>query len=436
MVNADATKAIVRDYLHARAQIILKTLPSASSEDPNWPKCLRLIQGIVPISHAMSLASIQDMAIVAYGFGKTEKYVTAAQRLAYQAFSSTTSLIDELAQDAIPAFTNALMLSSSDDIDDLDSIDVIYRTVRCLHSLVVIVPLQALDIIVQSRELLQSLAQCYDTKLARKDTEVSSIRLRAALAKVSIMDTLHILLSHLMSVTSRFASTRLSEHLLGLLERPAPPSSSQTLTPFLNRSLLGDYEASYNVSDKLHKILSDHPRMPYITSLLKMRSGISSQGTHPIGGLSIIFDSVTPSEPLRGNDSKGKSKGSQDDVVSQPVTMNPAIRQVLDILPNENPTFIEKCLAHPSFSGSVEHLIGALLEGTPLPDGLDTFRSTIVDTSLMQEPSLVDSRRNAFDDDPLDFSKLKIGKNRYVWWRSDIYVRGRVRLMASYHYQR
>jgi activating signal cointegrator complex subunit 2 len=95
------------------------------------------------------------------------------------------------------------------------------------------------------------------------------------------------------------------------------------------------------------------------------------------------------------------------------VTPNPAIRQVLDILPDENPKFIEMCLAHPSFSGSVERVIGALLEGAPLPDGLDSFRYMVRSTPPMQEPSLVDSRKNAFEDDPLDFSKLKIGKNRY-----------------------
>ncbi|KAF9519421.1 hypothetical protein BS47DRAFT_1337199 [Hydnum rufescens UP504] len=416
MANAQLVKAktVAHEYLHASAQVILKTLPSEYSEDPHWPRCRRLIQSIARTPHGLSLMSIQDMAIVAYGFGYSGKHLADAQELAHQAFVSTPSLIDDLVKEAIPAFALALLLSSSSDIDALDSIDATYRTLRCLHSLVAIVPLHVLDTIVQSHELFQSLGQCYDTRLSRTDTEMSSIRLRAALAKVSIIDTIHILFTYLISTPSRIASNRLSDLLLTLLELPVSPSSSDTFTPFLNRSLLGDYEASYRISEKLDQILSGDPRMPYITSALKMRAGISSQDANSIGGLSVIFDSAVPSDMVHSIDRKGKGKAlKDDDPVLLPAAINPAIQQVLDILPDETPMFIEACLAHPSFSGSVERVIGALVEGGPLPDVLAAMRSMIVNPSPVEEPSLLDSRKNAFDDDPLDFSKVKIGKNRH-----------------------
>jgi hypothetical protein len=57
--------------------------------------------------------------------------------------------------------------------------------------LLVIVPLHALDTVVQSHDLRQSLGQGFGTKLARKHSKITSILLRAALVKVSIMGTPH-----------------------------------------------------------------------------------------------------------------------------------------------------------------------------------------------------------------------------------------------------
>ncbi|KAF9518240.1 hypothetical protein BS47DRAFT_1389169 [Hydnum rufescens UP504] len=64
------------------------------------------------------------------------------------------------------------------------------------------------------------------------------------------------------------------------------------------------------------------------------------------------------------------------------------INAVLDILPGGTLMLIEACLGHPSFPGC----------------------NKIYGPRSFASPG-VDSRKNAFDDDPPDFSKAKIGKN-------------------------
>lgn len=104
-----------------------------------------------------------------------------------------------------------------------------------------------------------------------------------------------------------------------------------------------------------------------------------------------------------------------------------AVGRVLDIFPDESRTFVERCLVHPAFSApdGAEKLIDMLLEGSALPDGLANYRyagsdrlavpnavAVNISSSGRQEhaDSLLESRKNIFDDVPMDFSKLRIGK--------------------------
>lgn len=70
-------------------------------------------------------------------------------------------------------------------------------------------------------------------------------------------------------------------------------------------------------------------------------------------------------------------------------------------------------------------MVAAFLEGTPLPADLEAYRHGAPEHAIAEPsprhhdepketPSLLDTRQNVFDDDPLDFSKLRIGKNRSI----------------------
>ena len=96
---------------------------------------------------------------------------------------------------------------------------------------------------------------------------------------------------------------------------------------------------------------------------------------------------------------------------------------MLDIFPDENIAFIQSCLRDPAFDGSGESLIAALLEGTIPPHlqslhtGPSSFGQAPEQPAYEQrayELSLLENRKNAFDDDPMDYSLLTKGKKRYI----------------------
>lgn len=85
---------------------------------------------------------------------------------------------------------------------------------------------------------------------------------------------------------------------------------------------------------------------------------------------------------------------------------------MLDLFPDEKKSFVHDALLHPAYQGSAEKLITALLEGT-LPPGLAATRSGEVREPYRDEEEEY-GRRNVFDEEEIDVSKLQIGKNRCV----------------------
>lgn len=99
------------------------------------------------------------------------------------------------------------------------------------------------------------------------------------------------------------------------------------------------------------------------------------------------------------------------------------IAPILALFPHIPSRLLIKALHHPTFSSGsgsdIENLTNALLEGT-LPSELDELKEAIG----MSEPSMESGqhesievgdmkrikRDNIFDDMPMDFSKLKLGK--------------------------
>ena len=130
-------------------------------------------------------------------------------------------------------------------------------------------------------------------------------------------------------------------------------------------------------------------------------------------------------------DRKGKGKDMRVGAADAGVPdeqLDLAVTQVLDLLPDQDPGYVRYLLSHSDYPyrGDAERLIGALLEGTA-PSQAD------VDAALAREGEIeggaggaagavqradefafTRERRNVWDDEVMDLSRVKIGKKRYV----------------------
>ena len=93
---------------------------------------------------------------------------------------------------------------------------------------------------------------------------------------------------------------------------------------------------------------------------------------------------------------------------------------ILGILPDQDPTLLRRCLAHPSYrgDGGVERLIAALFEGT-LPIELNMSEEEEPAQSGAANPSreedleeLLAGRTNVLDAMKMDMSSLRMGKKQ------------------------
>src|SRR5882672_4463907 len=91
-----------------------------------------------------------------------------------------------------------------------------------------------------------------------------------------------------------------------------------------------------------------------------------------------------------------------------------AVSQVLDIFPTHTPQHIRRCLEHPTFSSDPEKLISSLLEGTLPLELIDEVNVVSKSVSQIEEFEFIKNRHNTWDDDIMDFSRLRVGKIRFV----------------------
>jgi hypothetical protein len=89
---------------------------------------------------------------------------------------------------------------------------------------------------------------------------------------------------------------------------------------------------------------------------------------------------------------------------------------VLDIFPAHTPQQIRHYLEHPAVDGNPELLISSLLEGTLPSELVDDVDAVQDNVHPKEEFEFIKDRRNAWDEDTMDFSRLRVGKTRYVAW--------------------
>ncbi|KAI8972818.1 hypothetical protein BD414DRAFT_211324 [Trametes punicea] len=284
--------------------------------------------------------------------------------------------------------------------------------------------------------------------------------------KVDLLDTFHALVRTLLDDVASIAhagpalaaqSEPAFEIVFDLLELPSP-SSSRTgggngstdalpPTPFLNRPLLADYQHAYDLSRTLADVLrrTEDARADLLESALRAMSAdaAATSGGAPgsrAGPLKLILRSsgVPPGIDNLGRGPTGKVSVSDVNDKGKDVgqrlgpdaglgagvpeeQLDVALAQVLDLFPEQDPAYIRYLLAHEDYpyKGDAERLIGALLEGTA-PSKADVEAvmagdvaqpAATVSRQANEEFAFTRERRNIFDDEVMDLSRVRIGKS-------------------------
>ncbi|KAF8889670.1 hypothetical protein BD779DRAFT_1520396 [Infundibulicybe gibba] len=222
-----------------------------------------------------------------------------------------------------------------------------------------------------SKPFLLSLATTYDEGLASVARSYGGL---PASTKVALLDSFHSLsvLYYFLSPRAQDLPRHESEYtfslMFSLLEISPPQNSSHTQipTPFLNLPLLTDYHHAYNLSHTLARSLSSAEEKDARLDILESSLG-----------------STEHSDPGPQISSQGLRSSSEDEIDIQ-------IIQILDILPDQDPSYLRALLQHPVHGGSVEHVVEGLL---------DQWES-------------VNNRRNIFDGDEMDLERVRFGKDQ------------------------
>jgi activating signal cointegrator complex subunit 2 len=270
--------------------------------------------------------------------------------------------------------------------------------------------------------------------------------------KVVVLDSFHLVLTALFDDLAGCPqgpqlaeeAERTFDIIFALLE--VPPSSFPSDipgTPFLNQTLLVDYQQHYHLSRTLSTALRHAQEKDARLDLLEstLQSFDSGQGSrNNPGALKILLRSsdIQPgidnlgkrntrsrteqaqtTAPQAQPDPKGKRKAQAPE--SDP-ELDIKATQVLDVLPDTSPEYIKLLLAHDRYGRDPEKVLGALLEGTAMSleelehdlrekEELERKYGDGADGAVGNEVEYRgEQRRNVFEDEQVDLSRYRVGK--------------------------
>ncbi|KAI9069675.1 hypothetical protein FKP32DRAFT_1671178 [Trametes sanguinea] len=478
-VNSPSTIAFIASYVKDSAQ---QTLQSLIWEGAEQDRSRKLTQTERKIHHAVFLLAerlgaldLQTLVDLSVTYARVSpSRVRALFSAAFVQSPKASALIEHAKTSGVPAFT-ALLSSPSQGLYGLR------KTAHILLCLLRPAPAELARVFARNKSFMRALATAYDAGLVSFAQTYGGFRSLFSLAseggqgqareldewerlfletKVDLLDTFHILVRTLLDDVASVANAGPAlaaqaepafEIVFDLLEVPSTPSgggSTDTLppTPFLNRPLLADYQHAYNFSHTLADVLrrTEDARADLLESTLQAMSMEASSGSRA-GALKLILRSSGvppgidnlgrgPASKTQASDIKGKGKdvgqrlgsGSGTPAMSAEVSdseeqLDLALAQVLDLFPDQDPSYIRSLLAHPDYpyKGDAERLIGGLLEGTAPTKaeiGAAISRQSEQESQQSHIPVVEDDfaftkgRRNVFDDEAMDLSKVKIGK--------------------------
>lgn len=438
------TRAFVASYASDGAQQILDALIWGDTKPEKHDERLRqrvllLAEKIASSTPGLERRTLLDLCVA------FPSKITRLRLILSAALSGTPDLPTIFASQVAPAFTSLLSPSRSSGLYGLR------KTARCLTSLLRPSPPALVRPFAHSREFVVALAHAYDDGLTSISRSYGGIRTSVTdrelddweriwlETKVEIVDAFHLIVTTMVEDVSTASGTQLAVEadrtfgivfaLLDVMPESATSTGSADAVPFLNRPLVVDYQYAYDLSKTLSSALRhearEDARMELLDSTLRSLDVIPSGGnTKDPGALKLILRSSgivpRPSKAIPNVRPVSTDKGKAKATAPEPTPPHDAgldiqVTQVLDILPDYSPEYIRRLLTHPSFPfrGNAERVIEALLEGTT-PDE-DALRESDVENVSVVVPA-VDApieRRNVFNQEVMDLSRVHIGKKMY-----------------------
>ncbi|PIL23251.1 hypothetical protein GSI_14561 [Ganoderma sinense ZZ0214-1] len=374
----------------------------------------------------------------------------------------SSALVEEVQNSAILAFT-ALLSSTTHGLYGLR------KTAHIILSFLRPSPPEVTRIFARNKTFVRALAYAYHARLASLAQTYGGVRTLSTAAsqsqpreldewerlfletKVALLDAFHILVNTLLDDVASVAQAGPAlaaqaepafDVVFALVDLPSGGDGDLAPTAFLNRPLLADYQHAYDFARTLKDVLrrTEDARADVLEmSLREMTAsadGASGSGSRTPGALKLILRSSGvppgidnlgrgPAPALAKADAKGKGRdmrvGTGDAGVPDE-QLDVAVTQVLDLLPDHDPGYVRYLLSHSDYPyrGDAERLIGALLEGTaPSPADVDAAlarereiegASGAAGAVQQDEFAFTRERRNVWDDEVMDLSRVKIGK--------------------------
>jgi activating signal cointegrator complex subunit 2 len=445
-LNTTATVAFISSYARDVAQKILdgliwdahsKTGPKSETSDSRniHARTFLLAERLASIG-ALDLITLLDLSIV------YAPHCTRLRALFNNAFSNSASLLSSATTSAIPAFTSVLLSHANTGLHGLRKAA---RTVLCFTR---VGPPELLRAFGYNRDFVLALARAYDAGLGSAASSYGCLYIPTAGAplrqpddwecfflqtKADLLDAFHILFTALLDTLATLSAgasrSEEAERIVGIvfaLHALPPPTRTDDAppTPFFNRSLLADYHHAYDLSDMLARALDD-PRLDRLS--VELERDVSGSGSEPQwrkdpGAFTLLLGSGTQ----RGIDILGRVARVAERTLpsggsgaaagpSGSKVVDPRVEEVRAILPDYEPEYIEALLRRAEYD-SVESVVGALLEGTaPPPQVIQQLAAMgAQNRKPLHEFKYTQDRRNVFDGEDMDISRLRIGKKKWV----------------------
>ena len=409
---------------------------------------------------ALDSATLLDLSI-AYA-----SHPTRLRALFAAAFSSSSAslLLTSTTASALPALASVLLSHTTIGLHGLRKIA---HAILCLLRAS---PADLLRAFAHSKDFTLALAQAYDAGLGAASCSYGRLYPPVAVTsanapqrdlddwevlflqtKADLLDAFHILLTALLNALvalppadpSLPAETeRAFDAISALHALPAPPrrpDDPTPPTPFLNRSLLADYQHAYELSAALpraltHGVDADDARLEWLSTVLRdLDTDLDGGGSGPsaagpsrrrdAGAFRLLLGpgAGDPSHFGAAPTSEGAtaipSRGAEAATASGSRVVDPRVEGVRAILPDYDPEYVEALLQRTEY-GSVERVVEALLEGTaPPPEAVRQQQATskAQKSPARDEFEYTRNRRNVFDGEEMDASKLRIGKKRFFF---------------------
>ncbi|KAG8914384.1 hypothetical protein FRC01_004101 [Tulasnella sp. 417] len=446
--SATSIKDFVDSYLAEAARGIIATTSTGGarktvkSEDyALQTKVLELVRRMSQSSVSLSEVTLLNLAVVCQD--------DRTRNIARSIIESSSSLGTDVAAVFVSSAEQILSTPFGKDQDPSSFLTVRLNLVKILNGLLrcgADLPSLALG-----KALYRGLGYCYHTVLDSVAHTYSATGIRPnevgpsfrwqlpwMEVKVGILDAIHGLIERALQAakSEEDARHKIFDILLAMIEdSPKKPSTSHTIW-FGNVPLLVDYQHVHHIKERLSELagLDETVVELVIPSLDGLIDSHAPRDGNAVGALIILLRDVphTTAPPIAPpvappaikveNVDKGKGKAKaivQEEEPEADHELDLAVTQVLDIFPDESPSFVKAALQDPTMGRSAETLISSLLESN-LPPHLASLRDgtpqqpttsprpTSSQPTSSQAPAQFE-RRNIFDDEEMDFSRLRIG---------------------------